>query len=76
MDSITFAARTPELRKIEQDLRARRTDREVLNDIESRCVRIETRVANAFKSMGLGPDGSRRSTAPRVDPQFLTEPQH
>jgi hypothetical protein len=78
MDSISFAARTPELRKIEQDLRARRTDREVLNDIESRTVRIETRIASALKSMGLNPDGSmkRGIVSAGVDPKFLTEPQH
>lgn len=61
MNDQDFAARqaamTPELREMERRARERRTDRQLLEDIETRQVRIETRLSSVCKHVGLDAAG-------------------
>ena len=45
-----FALRTPEVMESARVARAKRTDRQVLDEIESRLVRVETRVTDLMKN--------------------------
>jgi G:T-mismatch repair DNA endonuclease (very short patch repair protein) len=45
---------------------AKRTDREVLDDIEQRQTRVETRLSRLLEHFGLSFDGKPRPTPPRA----------
>ncbi len=47
-----FATRTIDVKEMERRARANRTDREVIDAVESRVVRIETRLAQFLRACG------------------------
>lgn len=59
MHDDAYAARPPGALESERKSRQLRTDREVLEDVEQRLVRVETKQARGFKSLGLKADGSK-----------------
>jgi hypothetical protein len=68
-----FQTRTPEQKRQEAEARKLRTDREVMDDIEARQVRLETKVTNIALHIGLLPDGTR---PPRPEFRATSEMPH
>ena len=52
-----FEARPPEVAGMLRAARRLRTDREVIDEVEARVVRIESKLVTAIKSLGLSANG-------------------
>lgn len=62
MNDQEFNSLTVDERAKRRSARDQRSDREVLDAIETRIVRAESRIARVFGHLGFNVDGTRRST--------------